>query len=292
MPKIRTHYDNLHIPRDADEQTIRLAYRRLSKQYHPDLNPGKDTSRIMQLINRAYEVLSDPVQRAEHDRWIREQEAPRPQIQITVQTHAPQPAAPAHAAASPAPPQKDKWQRWLLAGCCMLTLLFFWQLVLYLQDDGQPENDAVPAAASVAERQPESPHAASPAEAPPAAEIPVIGYVRPSAAPNGEPFPRQTGYIGGYPQTRAAGGRWRIYADNIRNTSDVFAELYIAGETQPLRTFFVEERSQMELDGLASGSYTVRYRQLDTGEDIRSESITLSNAKKEATLYLQRAQEH
>ena len=57
---MRTHYDNLQIPRDADEQTIRQAYRRLSKQYHPDLNPSEDASRIMQLINRAYTVLSDP----------------------------------------------------------------------------------------------------------------------------------------------------------------------------------------------------------------------------------------
>ena len=74
---MRTHYDNLQIPRDADEQTIRQAYRRLSKQYHPDLNPSEDASRIMQLINRAYAVLSDPEQRAEHDRWIRQQETLR-----------------------------------------------------------------------------------------------------------------------------------------------------------------------------------------------------------------------
>ena len=89
---MRTHYDNLQIPRDADEQTIRQAYRRLSKQYHPDLNPSEDASRIMQLINRAYTVLSDPEQRAEHDRWIRQQETLRiPQQPTLRRQSAPQP---------------------------------------------------------------------------------------------------------------------------------------------------------------------------------------------------------
>ena len=72
---IRTHYDNLHVAPDADAQTIRQAYRRLSKQYHPDLNTDPDAHRIMQLINQAYEVLSDPQKRAEHDQWIAQQQA-------------------------------------------------------------------------------------------------------------------------------------------------------------------------------------------------------------------------
>ena len=91
MP-IRTHYDNLHISADADAETVKQAYRRLSKQYHPDLNPDPDAHRIMQLINQAYEVLSDPERRAEHDRWIAEQQARQKvaEVRITVQR---QPAA-------------------------------------------------------------------------------------------------------------------------------------------------------------------------------------------------------
>ncbi|WP_238373784.1 J domain-containing protein [Kingella kingae] len=74
---IRTHYDNLHLAPDASEAEIRQAYRRLSKQYHPDLNTDPDAHRIMQLINQAYEVLSDPKKRAEHDLWIAQQRMTR-----------------------------------------------------------------------------------------------------------------------------------------------------------------------------------------------------------------------
>ncbi|WP_238373697.1 J domain-containing protein, partial [Kingella kingae] len=74
---IRTHYDNLHLAPDASEAEIRQAYRRLSKQYHPDLNTAPDAHRIMQLINQAYEVLSDPKKRTEHDLWIAQQRMAR-----------------------------------------------------------------------------------------------------------------------------------------------------------------------------------------------------------------------
>ena len=67
---MQTHYDNLKISRNATDDEIRAAYRRLSKQYHPDYNDSPDALRIMQIVNRAYEVLSDPVKRAEHNAWI------------------------------------------------------------------------------------------------------------------------------------------------------------------------------------------------------------------------------
>ncbi|MBO4576908.1 MAG: J domain-containing protein, partial [Neisseriaceae bacterium] len=70
MKKIQTHYDNLQLPTTASEKEIRTAYRRLSKKYHPDYNSDPDAVRIMQLVNRAYEVLSDPEQKRQHDLWI------------------------------------------------------------------------------------------------------------------------------------------------------------------------------------------------------------------------------
>jgi curved DNA-binding protein CbpA len=76
MPRVHTHYDNLKVARNAPAEVIRAAYRTLSKKYHPDLNPNnKEAIRIIQLINAAYEVLSDPVKRAEHDKWIARAEA-------------------------------------------------------------------------------------------------------------------------------------------------------------------------------------------------------------------------
>lgn len=70
-----THYDNLKVARNAPDSVIRAAYRALAQQYHPDKNGGSvEAERIMMLVNAAYETLSDPEKRREHDAWIEEQE--------------------------------------------------------------------------------------------------------------------------------------------------------------------------------------------------------------------------
>ena len=70
----RTHYDNLQVSRDASRAVIQAAYRALAQRYHPDKWPeGREEAvRIMRIINEAYEVLSDPEKRRQHDRWIDE----------------------------------------------------------------------------------------------------------------------------------------------------------------------------------------------------------------------------
>lgn len=71
MARVHTHYDNLKVARDAPPEVIRAAYKTLSQKHHPDRNGNsKEAIRIIQLINTAYEVLSDPVRRKEHDEWI------------------------------------------------------------------------------------------------------------------------------------------------------------------------------------------------------------------------------
>lgn len=71
MARVHTHYDNLKVARDAPPEVIRAAYKTLSQKHHPDRNGNsKEAIRIIQLINTAYEVLSDPVRRREHDEWI------------------------------------------------------------------------------------------------------------------------------------------------------------------------------------------------------------------------------
>jgi curved DNA-binding protein CbpA len=75
MARIHTHYDNLKVARNAPPEVIRAAYKTLSQKYHPDRNPGnQDAIRIIQIINSAYDVLSDPVKRREHDDWIAQAE--------------------------------------------------------------------------------------------------------------------------------------------------------------------------------------------------------------------------
>ena len=76
MTKLRTHYDNLKVSRDAPDFVIRAAYKTLTQKYHPDKHPGDErATRVMALINTSYEVLSDPERRAEHDAWIAREEA-------------------------------------------------------------------------------------------------------------------------------------------------------------------------------------------------------------------------
>jgi hypothetical protein len=75
MAKIHTHYDNLKVSRHAPQEVIRAAYKALSQKYHPDKNPGDErAARIMAIVNTAYNILSDPVRRKEHDDWIASEE--------------------------------------------------------------------------------------------------------------------------------------------------------------------------------------------------------------------------
>jgi len=77
MAKIRTHYDNLKVTRDAPISVIRAAYKALCQTFHPDKFQGsnEEAERIIKLVNASYAVLIDPVKRNAHNAWIREQEA-------------------------------------------------------------------------------------------------------------------------------------------------------------------------------------------------------------------------
>jgi hypothetical protein len=72
---VPTYYDVLQVERDAAPDRVRAAYRKLAQKYHPDKMPGNANAvRAMAALNAAYEVLSDPHRRAEHDLWIRRAE--------------------------------------------------------------------------------------------------------------------------------------------------------------------------------------------------------------------------
>jgi curved DNA-binding protein CbpA len=60
-------YAVLGIPREASDQQVQRAYRRLAKRYHPDLHPDAQTSQQMRRINQAWETLSSPGSRAQYD---------------------------------------------------------------------------------------------------------------------------------------------------------------------------------------------------------------------------------
>ncbi len=61
----RDYYAILEVPRDANEEQIKDAYRKMAKKYHPDVSPG-DADK-MKDINVAYETLSDPEKKKAYD---------------------------------------------------------------------------------------------------------------------------------------------------------------------------------------------------------------------------------
>jgi molecular chaperone DnaJ len=63
------YYEILGVPRTADADAIRAAYRRLAKQFHPDVNKDSAAEERFKEINEAYDVLSDEQRRAAYDRF-------------------------------------------------------------------------------------------------------------------------------------------------------------------------------------------------------------------------------
>lgn len=70
MAAKRDYYQVLGVSRDASQEEIKKAYRRLALQYHPDRNPGdKEAEEKFKEAAEAYAVLSDPEKRAHYDRY-------------------------------------------------------------------------------------------------------------------------------------------------------------------------------------------------------------------------------
>jgi curved DNA-binding protein len=72
MQNFRNYYDILGVAKEATVDEIKKTFRRLARQYHPDLNPGdKQAEEKFKDINEAYEVLSDTTKRSQYDQFAR-----------------------------------------------------------------------------------------------------------------------------------------------------------------------------------------------------------------------------
>jgi molecular chaperone DnaJ len=64
------YYETLEVDRTVDEAGLKSAFRKLAMKWHPDRNPGDDTSEVrFKEINEAYEILKDGQKRAAYDRF-------------------------------------------------------------------------------------------------------------------------------------------------------------------------------------------------------------------------------
>ena len=70
MADKRDYYEVLGVDRNADDATLKKAYRKLAKKYHPDMNPGdKEAEAKFKEATEAYGVLSDPDKRRQYDQF-------------------------------------------------------------------------------------------------------------------------------------------------------------------------------------------------------------------------------
>jgi DnaJ domain len=300
MAKIHTHYDNLKVSRHAPQEVIRAAYKALSQKYHPDKNPGDErAARIMAIVNTAYNILSDPVRRKEHDDWIASEEW---EVEWLESSHGDDGRERPRGEAQWEPRQVEAPSRWrfLLAPRWWGGMLAFFAagvgLSMLLADPpkalpsalawaGKPP--AASASASVPSSSPDplGTDASSDGWARPAGQadapadikaLAVTQLVVPARAPdcdtdlqsqvspNGDPWPAQSGYIDGYPVGNQ-GEEMQILVDNTNNPSPVLVKVYDLDRRSNVRHAYVLGRAKFLVDKLSAGKYEVRYQNILVG---------------------------
>ena len=65
--KYKDYYATLGVPRDASQDDIKKAYRKLARKYHPDVSKERDAEERFKEINEAHQTLSEPEKRAAYD---------------------------------------------------------------------------------------------------------------------------------------------------------------------------------------------------------------------------------
>jgi hypothetical protein len=295
MAKIHTHYDNLKVSRHAPQEVIRAAYKALSQKYHPDKNPGDErAARIMAIVNTAYNILSDPLRRKEHDDWIASEEWEVEWLEGSGEDGHKQ-----RGEAQWEPRQVEAPSRWrfLLAPRWWGGMLAFFAagatLAIVLLDPPKVLPAALawagkPPSANATPNSPPDPlgtdtsndgwaRPAGQADAPP--DIKALGVtqlvvparapdcdtdLQSQVSPNGDPWPAQSGYIDGYPVGNQ-GEEMQILVDNSNNPSPVLVKIYDLDRRSNVRHAYVLGRAKFLVDKLSAGKYEVRYQNILMG---------------------------
>lgn len=66
----KDYYKIMGVSQDASEKDIKMAYRKLARKYHPDINKEPNAEVLFKEMGEAYEVLKNPTKRAEYDRYL------------------------------------------------------------------------------------------------------------------------------------------------------------------------------------------------------------------------------
>lgn len=104
-------------------------------------------------------------------------------------------------------------------------------------------------------------------------------YARSAMAPNGEPWPSSSDYIGGY-QQRNTNGLSQVVLDNSKNSTDAFVKIVSVGESEPrvVRSVFLQASDRFTVNNLRPGNYEIHYQNLDSGVLMRSEVFALEES--------------
>jgi len=294
MAKIHTHYDNLKVSRHAPQEVIRAAYKALSQKYHPDKNQGDErAARIMAIVNTAYNILSDPVRRKEHDEWIASEEWEVAWLEGGEEGRDKQRAEGHWEPRQVEAPSRLRFLRDIRWWAGMLTFFGAGAALAVLLVD-PPRN--LPSALAWARPPAAAPHTNSPPD-PLGSDSSADGWARPAGqgdappdikalavtqlvvparapdcesdlqtqvSPNGEPWPAQSGYIDGFPVGNQ-GEEMQVLVDNSNNASPVLVKIYDLDRRSNVRHAYVLGRSRFMVDKLAAGKYEVRYQNILIG---------------------------
>lgn len=303
MARIHTHYDNLKVARGAPAEVIRAAYKALSQKYHPDKNPGDEkAARIMAIVNTAYNTLSDPVRRKEHDEWIASEEWEVEWLESTGAEENPasgnrsrpdnwEPRVP-DTTTRPRPRLMRDPRWWLgLATCFVAGAAAAWYLgeqpraklpaALAWVGKAEPSPVQVPAvdrpdelgADASAEGWARRFGGEGSAPPPQIKALAVTQLVVPAAAPDCGTDLQTLVAPSGDPWPEASGylpgypvgntgNEMQVLIDNSANASPVFVKLYDLDRRSNVRHAYVQPRASFLIDKLSAGKYEVRYQNI------------------------------